>query len=866
MRGALRGDSRHTLLGGDFVWEVERGHVDVFVAPMGPLGPAGRRRHVLRIAEGGLLVGAALRPGDGGFDLLLAGDPQTVVHRTAHRDGLPDGGEKRALAWLSSLTAAAGLPAPGAADGGSLQRCREHLAAAVAALGQQYEAERTQDEVRQSAAVQGEERELDRTLRRLARVHEQRSSTMPPAQGGHPLGRAVELAGRPLGLKVASPQADLDAPGALDAIARASGFRQRSVLLRGSWWRQDSGPMVGAFADGGAPVALLPRRGRYLLVDPASEDSPRPVDERLAGLLAPTAAALYRPFPDRPLTAKDVVGHALSGARGDLARLGGLGVVAALLAVVTPLAIGLLFDVVIPGAQRGQLVQLAMGLAVFALAGAAFDLTRGLALVRLEARMNADTQAAVWDRLMALPMRWFRDYSAGELEDRASGIDAIRRTLSGTLIAGAMSALFSLSNLFVMLVVDPRLTGLALLLSSAALGVTAMAAARLLGLEQKLADRRGRLASRLLDLVSGVSKLRVAGAHSRAFSHWAALFSPVRRTSIQVRRIRRNVDLFATTWPILCTLAIFWAAAHPTASALSTGAFLAFFAAFGVFLAGCLRLSMTLVSALRTIPLYRRAMPILRAARESGAGHAAPGDLTGEVDVSHLSFRYNDDSPLVLDDVTLHVRPGEFVALVGASGSGKSTLLRLLLGFEHPTGGAVYYDGQDLRGVDINAVRQQIGVVLQSSQVTAGDLFSNIAGGATLTESRAWTAATTAALADDIDAMPMGMHTVCAPNGANLSGGQRQRLLIARAVARDPAILMLDEATSALDNASQQVVTEALDRLAVTRVVVAHRLSTIRNADRIIVLQAGAIVQEGAYEALIAQPGPFADLARRQLS
>ena len=216
--------------------------------------------------------------------------------------------------------------------------------------------------------------------------------------------------------------------------------------------------------------------------------------------------------------------------------------------------------------------------------------------------------------------------------------------------------------------------------------------------------------------------------------------------------------------------------------------------------------------------------------------------------------------------MTLQIRPGEFVAVVGPSGSGKSTLLRLLLGFESPGAGAVYYDGQDLQGLDVNAVRQQIGVVLQSSQVTAGDILGNIAGGAIIDESAAWRAATTAAIADDINAMPMGMHTVCAPRGSNLSGGQRQRLLIARAVARTPSLLMLDEATSALDNASQAAITDALDRLDVTRVVIAHRLSTIRNADRIIVMEAGRVVQEGSYDELMAQPGAFAELAKRQIA
>jgi ABC-type bacteriocin/lantibiotic exporter with double-glycine peptidase domain len=238
--------------------------------------------------------------------------------------------------------------------------------------------------------------------------------------------------------------------------------------------------------------------------------------------------------------------------------------------------------------------------------------------------------------------------------------------------------------------------------------------------------------------------------------------------------------------------------------------------------------------------------------------------LKGAIELSHVSFNYQKDGPLVLDDVDFRIEADEFVAIVGPSGSGKSTLLRILLGFEMATEGGVFFDGQSLTTLDIRAVRQQIGVVLQHSRLMAGDIFTNIVGNTGRNQDDAWRAARQAALAKDIEAMPMGMHTVIAQGGGTLSGGQRQRLLIARALAAEPRIVFFDEATSALDNLTQAQVSESLESLRVTRVVIAHRLSTIRHADKIVVLERGRIVQMGRFEELMNVAGTFRELARRQ--
>jgi ABC-type bacteriocin/lantibiotic exporter with double-glycine peptidase domain len=266
------------------------------------------------------------------------------------------------------------------------------------------------------------------------------------------------------------------------------------------------------------------------------------------------------------------------------------------------------------------------------------------------------------------------------------------------------------------------------------------------------------------------------------------------------------------------------------------------------------------------VPIYERLKPILQTLPEVDEQKTYPGELSGSIEVNHVSFRYDKDGPPILDDVTFSVKSGEFVALVGPSGSGKSTLLRHLLGFESPDSGAIYYDGLALTEVDLRAVRQQIGVVLQHSQVMTGSILDNIVGASNLPVEEAWDAARRAGIADDIKQMPMGMQTYISEGGSTFSGGQRQRLLIARALVTRPRIIFFDEATSALDDQSQAMVTDSLKRLDATRIVIAHRLSTVVDADHILVLKRGKVVESGTYQELMALGGVFAELAQRQLA
>ncbi len=204
------------------------------------------------------------------------------------------------------------------------------------------------------------------------------------------------------------------------------------------------------------------------------------------------------------------------------------------------------------------------------------------------------------------------------------------------------------------------------------------------------------------------------------------------------------------------------------------------------------------------------------------------------------------------------------IGIVGPSGSGKSTLIRMILGFETPRSGAVYFNGKDLSHLNLSEVRKQMGVVLQEGGIIAGTLYQNIVAGGQYTEEEIDRAITLASFKKDLQNFPMGLHTVVPMNGETLSGGQKQRLLITRALLPNPKILLLDEATSALDNNSQEEITQNIDQLNISRIVIAHRLSTIKNADRIYVLEKGKVTQTGSFKSLSNELGLFAEMLKRQ--
>ncbi len=674
----------------------------------------------------------------------------------------------------------------------------------------------------------------------------------------------IEVRERPEGRRIGTQGEELA------RIAAAAHVRYRRVILRGDWWRRDNGPLIAFRASPADPrdrhaVALLPASARrYTLVE--ADGARVPVDEALAESLEGDAYMLYPALPARPVGMRDVARLAFAGRRRDLLTVLAMGLAGGLLGLLLPILTGHFFGSVIPGAQRGQLLQITLALFVGAVAGGLFHLTRSLAVLRLGGKIDGLLQAAVWDRLLALPAAFFRRYSVGDLASRALGVDAIRDLLTGNVLTVTLSAIFSLFSFALLFSYSARL---ALLASAMVVALTAVATGLYwlqLRHQRAILDLQGRIASLAFGLIHGIAKLRVAGAESRAFARWAERFAEQRRRTLAAQRAANAQTAFSAVYSVLTSLGIFAMVGLSARGALPMGDFLAFNAAFGQFLSAALSLVSVVSSALAAVPVYERLRPILETVPEVDASKAEPGELAGAIEFSHVSFRYQPDGPPVLDNVSFAAAAGEFIALVGPSGAGKSTSLRLILGFERPTAGSIYFDGQDLAGLAVASVRRQIGVVLQTGRPMAGSLFSNIVGSADLGIDDAWEAARAAGLEDDIKAMPMGMHTVVSEGAETFSGGQKQRILIARAIVHRPRILLFDEATSALDNRTQEIVSRSLERLKATRIVIAHRLSTIQNADRIYVFDAGRVVEQGSFQELLQSGGVFPRLAARQIA
>ncbi len=789
----------------------------------------------------------------------------------------------------------------------------------IAAVARRNEMAATGRLARDQASALAEQGLLEASLDRLARVGRGERLTHAMVAEGNELSDVVAIIHHDMGME--APRLERPKlPGLAQveaALSRSTGARSRPVMLksgnqdgpRSHWWTSPGGPLLGfidcgtltgsraprdeapagkarlrltRFADDAPaqeealrPVAILPRRGGYRLFDPQRpRRGGQAIDAEVAARLHPQAHQFYRALPAKA-AGLGLARFLSRGSAGDLLVVGIIGALVGLLGLLIPLVTGLIFDRIVPGAERGLLAQIVLVLLSAYLGGLLFNLAQGFALVRLQTRLDAECEAGVWDRLLRLPLPFFRQYSAGELSSRVDGIARIRESLAGATLTSLLSGIFSLWNLGLLIYLDLRLAvACGALVLVAGLVAAVVSVYQLMG-RRRVAELQGKLGGLLFQLMGGIAKLRVANAERRAFGMWANLFARRRSAEVRLAGINTRHSVFAVIYPLVCSGVLFYlltnqqaTAGNPGTGGMSTGQFLAFYSAFGSLLASGLGLLGAVIQVVGIYPQYERARPILIEAPEAsgtGAGLGAPPELTGQVELSHLSFRYHKDAPLVLDDVSLRIDPGQFVAIVGPSGSGKSTLLKLLLGLETPGAGNVYYDGQALSSLDVRAVRQQMGVVLQSSGVLAGSIHENIAGtsGATLTET--WEAARQAALDRDIRAMPMGMHTVLTQGRSTLSGGQQQRLLIARALARRPKLLFFDEATSALDNETQEQVTRSLDALQVTRVVIAHRLTTIASADHIIVLDRGRIVEQGSYQQLLTAGGRFKSLVDRQV-
>ena len=690
------------------------------------------------------------------------------------------------------------------------------------------------------------------------------------------LPEALQRVGRHEGIAFRMPQgwaqrpgSDAEAPSLADILV-ASGVRMRRVALRQEqrWWLGDSGAMLAVRRDDGAPVALIPGpMGRYRMVDPESGRLRR-VNARRAESLEMEAHFFYCPLSDDgPVGARQLSGLAFHGVWADLFRLVVAGLLAGMSMLVPAVLLGAFVGQALPSGSLQMLGVLTLGAVLIALLLGTLQMIQGTALMRLEGRMAARAGAALWHRMLDLPSRFFRRFTAGDLATRAMAFHELRDQVSGVVMGALLSVLFLLPTFALLFLYNAALGLLCL-----GLGLVSLGVAIALGLMQTPYHRRRlavtrQLAGTLLQLIGGVAKLRTAGAEGMAFIMWARGYREQKQMEMKLGTYQEHLRAFTAAVPLFASAALFALALTVGGDDLAVGSFLVVYAAFMVFNGAVVQLGGAFSAVAAILPAVQQVQPILAERPRNLASDLPAPELKGEVLLDRVSFRYSEDGPLILNDVTIHALPGEFIALVGESGAGKSTIFRLALGLERPQLGAVYFDGHDLGRLNWSSVRNMIGTVPQDAHLRPQTVLDNIIGiDGQLNEDDAWRAARLAQVEAEIAAMPMRMYTVSSESASAFSGGQVQRFMLAAALARNPKVLLLDEATNWLDNRTQAEIMEQIEQLSVTRIISAHRLSTIRRADRIYVLQGGRVVQEGTFDGLMEREGVFRDLVRRQLA
>ncbi len=688
---------------------------------------------------------------------------------------------------------------------------------------------------------------------------------------GSALMAALALIGEREGMRFRRPpqSSHVDEAPTPEAVFRASGIRARGVRLKPEdrWWLGDSGAMLGFAGEEQRPVALVPHwTGRYRMIDPVDERVTR-VDSTIAARLSSHAWLCYPALaPERKAGVLDLVRIAGKGLAPSFGRFALAGLLAALLTQAPAIAIGMLADWVLPSAASDMLGEIVVALVLFGVVGALAHMLQGTSMMRLEGRCTSRMSAAAWDRLLRLSPRFFRHFTAGGLAIRMASFQLVRDQLSGVAANALLSFVFLVPTLAILFAYDAALALVTVGLAALMVLITA-----LIGLWQLAPQRRGfaaerRLAGDLLQFINGIGKLRAAGAEPSAFAAWARSYREQLLAGIGVSRLNEHLISLSAAMPALVGAALVAVVAARDLEQVQTGDFLVVYALAMTFFAAVVNLGRAFEAIAGALPGFEQIRPVLDELPEPGPHNSVAVSLQGEVRFDHVSFRYQPDTPLI-EDVSFSARPGEFVAIVGESGSGKSTLMRLALGLEEPSAGSVYYDGRDLASLDRQALRRQLGVVTQDGALQPGSLLDNIIGmGDDLTIADAWRAVRQADIADEIAEMPMQLHTVVTEGSASLSGGQTQRLRIAAALVRKPRVIWLDEATSWLDARSQAQVMNSIERLAATRIVIAHRLSTVRHADRIYVMGHGRVVQAGSFDDLSAADGPFRRLVERQLT
>ena len=649
----------------------------------------------------------------------------------------------------------------------------------------------------------------------------------------------------------------------LDYLLSTTGVLYREVLLSRGWHEDAMGAMIASLKEDGTVVALLPSDlGGYEYNDPHTGKRVR-ITGRTEDRIGEEALYFYRPLPMRELKLRDLFRYMTDCLTPrDFVGFGLAALVITLIGILMPKLNFILMGTVV---QLGsmQLLYAVMSFCLFATIGSLlFSIIRSLLLNRIRYKLNINVGAATMMRILSLPATFFKDYSAGELNQYIGYMNNLCNTMVDSVFSTSITGVFSLVYLTQIFAYAPSLVWPSLIVTLLTLTVSLLSATVQMRLDKERLVFNAKERGLVYSLITGIQKLRLSGAENRAFYKWSAVYSKGAELAYNPPVMIRLSGVITAAISMIGTAVMYYVAVR---SGVSVAEYYAFNTAYAYISTAFNALATVALSAAAIRPSIELIQPLLKTSPEVSDGLETVTQLSGGIELSHITFGYDPDSKPLFEDLSLQIPARQYIAIVGKSGCGKSTLMRLLLGFEKPQRGAIYYDRKDTQKLDMRSVRRQIGTVMQDGRLFSGSIFDNIVISApTLTLNEAWEAAEIAGIADDIREMPMGMHTVLQEGGGTISGGQRQRLMIARAIAPKPKILMFDEATSALDNITQKKVSEALDKMKCTRIVIAHRLSTIKHCNRIVVLDGGKIAESGTYEQLMAKNGLFAELVSRQ--
>jgi len=649
----------------------------------------------------------------------------------------------------------------------------------------------------------------------------------------------------------------------LEYLLRPHGIMRRNVSLEKGWHRDAIGAMLGRRKDDGSVVALIPRGlAGYAYYDAAAARWVK-INSGNESLFDDEAICFYKPFPLTKLTVPALMRYISECMdRADIALVVLSALLVSLVGLLLPRLNALLFGRVVESGSPRLLMALAMFMISVSVSRLLIASINTILSGRVTAKMNLSVQAATMMRILSLPANFFKQWSSGELASRSQQLQSLCQMLMSSVLNTGLGSLFSLLYITQIFAYAPALVVPALCIILVTLAFTICTTLYQAHITRKQMELGAQESGMSYALITGIQKIKLSGAEKRAYARWSDLYAKQVYATYNPPLFLRLNRVIGTAISLAGTLVMYSMALQ---SGVGVSDYYAFNAAYGMVSGAFMSLAGIAATIARFKPVMAMAKPIMDAEPEVSEGKLVIDRISGAIELNNISFRYREDMPLILDDLSLKIRAGQYVAIVGSTGCGKSTLMRILLGFEKPQKGAVYYNGKDLNTIDLKSLRRKIGVVMQNGKLFQGDIFSNITISAPhLTMDEAWEAAEMAGLAEDIRNMPMGMHTIISEGSGGISGGQRQRLMIARAIAPRPKIIMFDEATSALDNITQKTVSDSLEKLRCTRIVIAHRLSTIRACDRIIYLEKGKIVEDGAYDELIALNGKFAELVERQ--